>query len=164
MELERAALIYRRKFWDALGLEERGGACLSLVLFDTAVNCGGIRAVRWLQEALGVVVDGQCGPKTQAAWDSREPEEWRLARHVLERRRDHYWDLAKKTEWGLKYIRGWLNRTFDLACEAAELHGREGGSAIQKQALQECAEALRQSVHAGRRADAVLTGVGGVRV
>ncbi|MGE4469354.1 MAG: glycoside hydrolase family 108 protein [Desulfovibrio sp.] len=131
MELEQATAIYRRCFWDMLHLNEQGQPCLALVLFDTAVNCGGVRAVRWFQEALGVAVDGILGSRSLAAWKRASAREWDIARQVMARRREHYWNLADKTTWGAVYIKGWLNRTFDLGCVAAEWHGRSLAGAVQ---------------------------------
>ncbi len=48
---EQAASIYRRDYWDALGLS-RLPMELALPIFDAAVNAGREPAVRWLQEAL----------------------------------------------------------------------------------------------------------------
>lgn len=58
-----ARAIYRRDYWDRVC----GDALpppLALLVFDAAVNAGVGRAVRWLQEAAGVAVDGVIGPRT----------------------------------------------------------------------------------------------------
>jgi lysozyme family protein len=58
--------IYRVRYWDAV----RGDALpagLAYVVFDAGVNSGPARAVKWLQAAVGVAVDGICGPQTLAA-------------------------------------------------------------------------------------------------
>jgi lysozyme family protein len=61
-----AARIYRALYWDLC----RAGqlpAGLDLAVFDYAVNSGTSRAIRTLQAALGVKVDGLIGPLTLGA-------------------------------------------------------------------------------------------------
>ena len=65
MTRDRAALIYRRDFWDAVKGDDLP-AGLDLVAFDAAVNSGQIRSAKWLQAALGVAQDGHIGPVTVA--------------------------------------------------------------------------------------------------
>lgn len=58
--------LYRDKYWD----RPRCGALpagIDYVVFDTAVNSGPGRAIKFLQEVAGVTVDGVLGPRTLAA-------------------------------------------------------------------------------------------------
>lgn len=57
--------IYRRKYWDVVKGDDLP-AGLDLVAFDAAVNSGPARGARWLQQALGIGVDGKIGPQTLA--------------------------------------------------------------------------------------------------
>lgn len=66
MTRARAAQIYRRDFWDKLRCDELP-AGLDLVAFDAAVNSGPSRGAKWLQQALGVAVDGKVGLATIGA-------------------------------------------------------------------------------------------------
>lgn len=61
-----AGRIYRANYWVRVE-GDRLPPGLDLALFDFAVNSGPDRAIRVLQAALGVVVDGQIGPLTLAA-------------------------------------------------------------------------------------------------
>jgi lysozyme family protein len=66
LTLSQAQAIYRTSYWDPV----RGDALpppLALLVFDATVNCGASRAVRWLQAAAGVEVDGDLGDVTLAA-------------------------------------------------------------------------------------------------
>jgi lysozyme family protein len=63
MTRERAAFLYRRDFWNAVRGDDLP-AGLDLVAFDAAVNSGVSRGAKWLQQALGVEVDGKIGPAT----------------------------------------------------------------------------------------------------
>lgn len=75
LTVDQATEIYRRDYWDALGLDEVAAASwrVALEIFDTAVNAGPSRATRIAQEALSVVfgkvvaVDGKMGPQTRGA-------------------------------------------------------------------------------------------------
>ncbi len=66
LEKNEAARIYREKFWMAIAGDDLPGG-LDLVLFDDAVMSGPRTAIRDLQHALGVGVDGVMGPVTSAA-------------------------------------------------------------------------------------------------
>ena len=57
--------IYRRGYWDKVQGDELP-AGLDMVAFDGAVNSGPARGARWLQDGIGVTVDGKVGPETLA--------------------------------------------------------------------------------------------------
>lgn len=58
--------LYQRKYWNACRCSELPSG-IDLCVFDTAVNSGPGRAVKLLQQCLGVPADGAIGPKTIAA-------------------------------------------------------------------------------------------------
>ena len=62
--------IYRARYWDAVAGDELPEG-LDLAVFDFAVNSGPVRAVAYLQAALGVAQDGIVGPVTLGAVDGR---------------------------------------------------------------------------------------------
>ena len=66
LTLDAAAVIYRRDYWTPVQGDDLPPP-LALLVFDAAVNNGVGRAVRWLQGAAGVAVDGVLGDKTMAA-------------------------------------------------------------------------------------------------
>ena len=63
LTLSAAQDIYRANYWDRLQ-SDKLPAPLALLAFDAAVNCGGERAVRWLQLAAGCPADGVMGEQT----------------------------------------------------------------------------------------------------
>jgi lysozyme family protein len=66
LTLDQARNIYRASYWEPLQGDKLPPP-LALLAFDAAVNCGGSRAVQWLQMAADVTVDGLLGPETMAA-------------------------------------------------------------------------------------------------
>lgn len=106
---EEAKAIYRRDYWDAVKADELP-AGLRLVVVDIAVNNGRGRAIKWLQQAVGVDADGRIGPKTLAA--VQRGNKHLLANSLIERRANFYRDIARGKQ--AKYLRGWLNRNRDL--------------------------------------------------
>src|SRR5689334_6646940 len=63
LTLERAKELYRRDYWAPIKGDELPNA-LGLCLFDMAVNSGPAQAIRTLQRAIDVPVDGIIGPGT----------------------------------------------------------------------------------------------------
>lgn len=66
LTLARAKEIYKRDYWDKVRGDELPDA-IALQVFDAAVNQGVRSAIRMLQGAVGVNVDGVYGPVTHAA-------------------------------------------------------------------------------------------------
>ena len=65
LTLEAAKAIYRRDYWDAVRADELP-AGVDFMAFECAVNQGQVTAIRWLQQAAGVMADGKLGPQTMA--------------------------------------------------------------------------------------------------
>jgi lysozyme family protein len=95
---------------------------LDLVQFDTAVNMGIGRAVRFLQSALGCGVDGDFGPNTRRAVDACDPGSTLVA--YCDAREAFYRRLAERKPALQKFLKGWLNRLNALRA-AAGLPGLE---------------------------------------
>lgn len=116
---EEAGQIYRAKYWDACRCGELPPA-IAHAVFDCAVNQGPGRAIKFLQAALGVKVDGRIGPRTIDAARKRgnDPELviWFQARRIL-----HYSSLR---HW-LRFRKGWVLRAFRVFHEA--MHLAQGG-------------------------------------
>ena len=98
------ALIYRERYWLPAHCPELP-ATLALFHFDVAVNMGVGSAIRMLQEALGVAIDGEIGPLTRRAANTL-PIATTLERYA-DLRRVRYRSLA--TFW--RFGRGWLTRS-----------------------------------------------------
>jgi len=98
---------------------------LDLVQFDTAVNMGVGRAVRFLQASLGCGVDGDFGPLTQNAADTCDVGSTIIA--YCDRREAFYRDLVERRPKMQVFLRGWLNRLNALRQEV----GLPGFEAVQ---------------------------------
>jgi lysozyme family protein len=88
---------------------------LDLVQFDTAVNMGVGRAVRFLQAAVGCDVDGAFGPRT--ARGAAECDLGSVIEAYCAARMTYYRLLAgRRKELGV-FLRGWTNRVDALKAE-----------------------------------------------
>ena len=66
LTLDQARAIYKRDWWDKLGMDKYPPA-LAYQMFDAAINHGSGRAIQFLQKAVGTTADGIIGSKTLAA-------------------------------------------------------------------------------------------------
>lgn len=110
---QRAALLYHRDYWLAIKGDELPYP-IALITFDMAVNAGVGTAIKLLQRALKVEVDGKLGPQTLAAAKTAGPEiATRLSRHRI----TYYAALGG---WQ-HYANSWTQRTLEtlLAARAA---------------------------------------------
>lgn len=71
-----AKTIARKEYWDVVRADELPPV-LRYPVFDAAYNSGPGMAARWLQKAVGAVVDGDIGPKTLAAVKAVDPDQVR---------------------------------------------------------------------------------------
>jgi len=71
---EDVAPLYREKYWDKVRGDDLPTG-VDYCVFDTAINSGPGRAVKFLQEAVGAVADGAIGPRTLAAVREADPRQ-----------------------------------------------------------------------------------------
>lgn len=107
----QAAEIYRRDYWTAIRGDELPDR-VAFALFDAAVNVGVTQAVKFLQRAVGVHVDGVLGPVTLDA--VRNVDAHKLLRELAVERVLFYVGLQSFSIFG----RGWLRRTLDTVMRA----------------------------------------------
>ncbi|NJO13544.1 MAG: hypothetical protein HC872_08855 [Gammaproteobacteria bacterium] len=99
--------IYRADYWVPPRCDLLADP-LSLVQFDTAVNMGVGRAVRFLQSAAGCAVDGDFGPGTQRAVAGCDHGE--AISKYCDTREAFYRSLVEKNPKLGVFLKGWLNR------------------------------------------------------
>ncbi len=103
--------IYNAYFWEHIEGDSLPPG-LALVTFDTAVNSGQSRALKWLQAVCGVKQDGAMGPNTMAAAKAVDQP---TAINDYIGIREHF--LRNDPDW-VKYGKGWLNRLTALKVAA----------------------------------------------
>ena len=91
-------------------------APLGMVHFDTAVNMGVGRAVRFLQASVGCSTDGDFGPGTERAVAGCDAGTVVVA--YCQRREDVYRGLVEKNPRLAVFLKGWMNRLDALRKEA----------------------------------------------
>jgi len=111
---EGAVAIYRRDYWDKLQLEEMPEP-IRLLVFDSAVNQGKTRAIKFLQAALGVIPDGFLGLQTFTAF-SESPIGLIFSNFALLRQK-HYSELPGWEHFG----KGWSKRLLQVVIESNEI-------------------------------------------
>lgn len=89
---------------------------LDLAQFDTAVNMGPKRAVRFLQKALGCDVDGEFGPSTERAVSECKPGD--AVVKYCDIREAFYEQIMQKKPSQSVFLKGWMNRLNSLRREA----------------------------------------------
>lgn len=109
---EQAVERYRRNYWAACKCDNFPWE-VALVVFDTAVQHSPDDAIRMLQAALKIPVDGVVGAITiRAAWKATHAQ----LIDVLVARALHYAEQKGITHFG----RGWMRRLFHLHSEIAK--------------------------------------------
>lgn len=103
LTVDAAKVIYLNDFWKPLHCDELP-AWIRLHLFDAAVNSGVKTAVKWLQQALGVEIDGIPGPDTRFAIIKADPART-IARFTGIRLRF----MTDRKTWG-SFGQGWARR------------------------------------------------------
>ena len=108
------APLYKKKYWDRVRGDELPDG-VDYIVFDTAVNSGPGRAVKFLQACVGVEPDGAFGPKTMAAaWGA---DHRTLVEDYAKRRLSYLHDLPT---WGT-FGRGWGRRVAEVQQSATNM-------------------------------------------
>jgi lysozyme family protein len=104
---EKVGKLYKQKYWNAAYCEVLPKG-LDYVVFDFAVNAGTGRAVKTLQQAIGVVADGIIGPRTRAAINGANLK--KLINDYSDERIDFYQGIVARKPDQARFINGWLRR------------------------------------------------------
>lgn len=108
---QQAIAIYRKDYWDACKCDQLPYP-VALVVFDTAVNMGVASAIKMLQTALNVRVDGIIGSATIGKVEIMDPAA--LVSIYCSLRLQRYVCLDGWSRYGS----GWARRVFDIAINA----------------------------------------------
>lgn len=113
---DAAISIYRQDYWNACRCDELPPP-LALLMLNAAVNMGPAAAIRGLQRALRVTIDGQLGPQTMAAVKGLQARH--LTREFAVACAIRYFGTANFDVYG----KGWIRRLFaayDAAMKESE--------------------------------------------
>lgn len=114
MTLDQAQAIYEKDYWQQFQCDQMPWA-IGWTFFDCVVNHGPETATRFLQTAVGTVVDGQLGAKTlAAAINAKNPVS--VARDITLARRDYVENLHNYD----RFRAGWNRRQLDTLIGAAQ--------------------------------------------
>lgn len=98
--------VYQDYYWQPAHCEDIPQP-LSTIHFDSAVQHGQGRAVKFLQSACGIPADGKWGPQTAEAAANIEPMQISA---YLDARRTYYDDIIQNDPSQAVFSRGWMNR------------------------------------------------------
>lgn len=101
---EKVSKLYKNKYWNIVHGDDLPTG-LDYLMFDFAINAGPGRAIKILQEALGVTVDGAIGNKTLTAINNAPQKE--LISEFTKAKNLYY----KSCKTFPTYGKGWLNRS-----------------------------------------------------
>ncbi len=108
LSAQEARAIYRQNYIQAPRFGDIKHPELRALVIDTGVLHGRRRAARWLQEIVGVEVDGRVGDITLGTVNGRI---WRpIFKKLLARRYRGFADYIQSKPSQLKYLEGWTNR------------------------------------------------------
>lgn len=114
LDLATAKKIYKKRYWDVMGLDAIPSDFLAELIFDQGVNGGPTTAAKRYQSSLnalgaGLKVDGEIGPATIAA--TKKYPELRIANEFIKATQDNYAIIVVNDKSQLAFIKGWINRS-----------------------------------------------------
>ena len=113
------APLYRRKFWDACRADELISG-LDYAVFDYAVNSGVGRAIKALQNCVGVAPDGGFGTTTMAAVSQFKGD---AAKVLLEEYCDNRLQFLKSLKTFPVFGKGWEKRVNEVKAMSLKMLG-----------------------------------------
>lgn len=101
-----------KKYWDGAHCDSLP-QLLALCAFDMSINAGPVHAIKVFQQTMGLVVDGEWGPKTEAAAYTARQSEPALAGRYQSYRLLYYVLIADQPN-ELTSLRSWVRRVVDF--------------------------------------------------
>ena len=119
--------IYRRQYWGAISAKDLPEG-VAYCVFDAAVNSGAARAVKWMQEIVGVQVDGIVGNETISAVRTFSPS------YFIDKYCDRRLTFMKSLKHWSHFKDGWTRRVAEVRAQSKAWAG--GGEVEKSQAAQ----------------------------
>lgn len=102
---------YRKEFWDANNLDQITNYSIAESIFNFAVNASSNTSVGLAQMVVGATVDGDLGPKTQAALNAVDPEQF--VKDFALAKIFRYISIVRKKRTQEKYFFNWVTRSVE---------------------------------------------------
>lgn len=104
-------VILRPSYWNPCKGDDIKSQKVANILVDWYYNSG-THGIKRAQKVLGVKPDGLIGPKTLAKINALDPDV--LFEQLFIARKQHYIDIAEHNPRMKKFLKGWMNRLFDM--------------------------------------------------
>jgi lysozyme family protein len=111
---EMVGPLYKKRYWDVVRGDDLPSG-VDFCVFDCAVNAGPGRASKFLQQAVGVLADGQIGPMTIAAVTAKPADE--VIQAFCDLREAHFKSLSTFATFG----KGWMNRLSSVEAASSSM-------------------------------------------
>lgn len=111
LDWEGAKRVYTKRYW-LQGDCQNMSARVAVLHFDGCVNHGVGKAAIFLQTAVGATADGDIGPATIAALNSKNDID--VCNGICDRREEFYRNIVANNPSQGKYINGWLRRIQEM--------------------------------------------------
>lgn len=102
-----AKRILKNNYWNRWKADQIEDQSLANILVDWVWGSG-VYGIKHVQALLGVKTDGIVGPKTLAALNSQNPEEF--FNKVWKRRERYFYTICATRPINKKFLKGWLRR------------------------------------------------------
>ena len=109
MTNDDASRIYKKEYWDVIQGDVLKNQTIAEYICDFGINCGIKLAIKKTQTILGLVADGQFGPKTLSSINTANSKD--LFNKLVESRTNYYNAIVANNSSQSKFLKGWLRRT-----------------------------------------------------
>jgi lysozyme family protein len=110
---DEAYKIYKALYWDYFKADQITNDSLAHFIVDGAINQGKPTITKYIQQIVGVNVDGVFGNQTLAALNAHDPKD--LFEQLKQKRIDKYNRIVENNPSQSKFIKGWMNRVNSLS-------------------------------------------------
>lgn len=105
----------KQNFWDKAKADFINNQSVAEYIVDWGFNAGMAVPIKATQRILGLLIDGQCGPKTVQAINAHDQQE--LHDRLVNARVAFYEEIIQRNPVLVKYRKGWLRRALSYKFE-----------------------------------------------
>ena len=111
LDLAQTMEIYYARYWEASGCDQLSDP-ITIIHFDGATNHGVVRAIRFLQEAVGATIDGVLGPETLGL--VRNANGISVINNIADLREAFYRRIVERDPSQTIFLNGWMRRISEV--------------------------------------------------